>query len=567
MATKVYASLIDNILDEPDISPNFGEEGMGDEKNRGDSFLDLTHSDVDDSFLDDIAGESQHTNMPGGSSMTASRADWNSRAERAVQGGLLAEAAASVQRNTPASFRFSSVKQAAAIGDILGTKIKSASVDKVRANVVAATQRLKRILAKTQEQMAIDGAKTANDYANPSMVPGWAPQVRADIQTIRTGFASYLPHASAKAKKVFASYITPGVTETDTASDDQAISDRELSDSEARNYVHKLLNSGETPKAVAIKIEKMAELQLMNRSIATEYLQSHQGTLGYAYIEPDAYMKSCGETHSRMSSKVGGIRAQSVHRIAACTGCSHFQKAATGGRCNIYKLPIVANSSELLPIINNLTPGAKTAAQKRATLVALANGDNQRASLTPKKADIQRNVRTDHALASTVARTASAKKVATFTQADALAMHKQGSKLDQVYRLALAKVGSARASQVIREFVGSLKKNATSVDLVQIDCSLLKRKLATGNGILGAAKCASCTYRTGMHCGFTGGTLTTFPGMDKVGSNHKIAANAPKDGTKMVREMGLMEKTASPDIDISGPNFDSVDLYGSGINL
>jgi hypothetical protein len=51
-----------------------------------------------------------------------------------------------------------------------------------------------------------------------------------------------------------------------------------------------------------------------------------------------------------------------------------------------------------------------------------------------------------------------------------------------------------------------------------------------------------------MHCGLTGGTLVSFPGMDKQASQHKIADGAPKDGMKMLAEFDM--KTAADPLDI-----------------
>jgi hypothetical protein len=54
-----------------------------------------------------------------------------------------------------------------------------------------------------------------------------------------------------------------------------------------------------------------------------------------------------------------------------------------------------------------------------------------------------------------------------------------------------------------------------------------------------------------MHCGLTGGTLVSFPGMDKQSSNHKIAAGAPKDGRAMLQEFDLTAAAKPVDIEIN----------------
>ena len=558
---KVYANIIDNILDEPDLT---GGGNLGEERSRGDQFLDLSHDEADTAFLNGIAGESDHTSIPGGSAVTASHSNWQQRATHAMETGILAEAAAVLAAKTPTPVRFASLKQASQAGTIVLAKSKTGSGNKSREALKQATDLLQRVLAKTREQMEADGAKTANDYANAEIVPGWAKHVRAAVRTIEAAFGAYLPHANAKVRARFAAGMSAQATPVDTTTDDRAIPDRALSDAEARNHLERLLNSGESPKSILHKIEKMAELQLVNQSMATEFLRNNAGLLGYAYIKPDQFMQSCEATKGRMAS----VKAHSVMRIKACTGCAHHKQAGQGSRCNLYKLPVVASKKDLFPIINNLTPGVPEKG-KRAALIAQANKDNSRVDLAPKQANVRRTVRNDYALGSKQAKTAMRKSASatTFTVADAATMFRNQASVTDIYKFALQRVGTVKANEVIKKLVKGLKAAKASVNLVQIDCKPLRGKLATANAIVGAKKCGSCTYRQGMHCGLTGGTLVTFPGMEKAASNHKIASGAPKDGIKMVESWGLTKTAAADDIDISGPKYDDVDFSGGGINL
>ena len=124
--------------------------------------------------------------------------------------------------------------------------------------------------------------------------------------------------------------------------------------------------------------------------------------------------------------------------------------------------------------------------------------------------------------------------------------HKKGHSLAKIYKSAASKFGTAQASKAVKDFIATLKRKPIKVALSQIDCTLLKNKLADHNPIIGAPKCSSCSYRKGMHCGLTGGTLLSFPGMDRVSSNHKIGTGAPEDGRSILAEYDLMAATARP---------------------
>jgi hypothetical protein len=127
-------------------------------------------------------------------------------------------------------------------------------------------------------------------------------------------------------------------------------------------------------------------------------------------------------------------------------------------------------------------------------------------------------------------------------------LHNAGHSLEKIYKAASTKVGTLVASKAVKEFVAGLKNTNTKIALSQIDCTFLKNKLGTQNVIIGANKCGSCTYRNGMHCGLTGGTLLTFPNMDKQATNIKIASDAPKDGYAMLSEYDLMGAADQQDI-------------------
>jgi hypothetical protein len=107
------------------------------------------------------------------------------------------------------------------------------------------------------------------------------------------------------------------------------------------------------------------------------------------------------------------------------------------------------------------------------------------------------------------------------------------------------------------------------VDISKLDCKFLKGKLAGGNPIVGSERCAGCTKRCGMHCGLTGGTLLSFPGMDKVPTG-KRASSLAKDGAQVLGEYQMESSShqleVHGDVDTSGFSFDEVEA-GGGMTL
>jgi hypothetical protein len=137
-----------------------------------------------------------------------------------------------------------------------------------------------------------------------------------------------------------------------------------------------------------------------------------------------------------------------------------------------------------------------------------------------------------------------------------------GIPIDQVYKNASAQYGKVSASSAIKKFINTLKQSKTKIVLAAIDCTLLKGKLATGNAIVGEKKCASCTYRNGMHCGLTGGTLLSFPGMNTVASN-KISHEGVKDGREVLFEFDLLDTPENSIEYIEAPDVLDVELTQS----
>ena len=251
--------------------------------------------------------------------------------------------------------------------------------------------------------------------------------------------------------------------------------------------------------------------------------------------------------------KAAGVvpRAASVKRVAACAGCAFLK----GKSCALYHLPVVGSAEELRAVVNRLTPGVP-AGSKRAALVALANRYPQRAE--PAQAG-GRPAQREARVGATALRGELAPKVAAGEAFDARAveaMHRGGRALEEIYREGSRKVGSVRAGEAVKRFVASLRASGAKVSLSQIDCRFLKRKLGVGNAITGAAKCASCAYRQDMHCGLTGGTLLSFPGMGQTGK--RAGGAAPTDPAAVSREYGLTGTPVAGDIELNQDREDGV---------
>jgi len=512
---KEYDSIIDAFLD--DREPRWEDSGLADAKKSGEALMDRTHDHVDEKFMDEIAeGASHHTPIPPNSK---------------------------------------------------GATLRNRMLEKesAAARLGAARQGQTRVAYRTEDYKSEHG----------------------DDQSLFNEVTMSLEKAEAGAPEG----RKPGAEE------------RNKSDEELKAYVKKLLNQGTAPKKVAELLEKVAEIQLLDKkdNMGANYLNQNQGTLGMAYLEPNTYMDEVSPTYERTASessemrcakcnkevkpekrhgkeycpeclgilsikpkqgsaddcvrqakawKAAGItpRAWSVKKVTACDGCALMKNKT----CTLYGLPVVANAQELAAIINKHTAGVP-AQSKRAALVQIANREPQQVKRVEPA--MKREASVTH-------------KLGTVKQAVAVegmtveGMHKEGMALDAIYRKRSMKVGSVEAGREVKRFVASLQRTGAKVALSQIDCKFLKNKLGMKNAIVGASKCADCCYRTDMHCGLTGGTLLTFPGMEKTG---KVASAAkPTDAVALLKDYDLTRRPASGDIDISGPDRLELDIDKGG---
>jgi len=321
------------------------------------------------------------------------------------------------------------------------------------------------------------------------------------------------------------------VTQTFNKAENTDYEKKGLSDNEIESRLKLLLNLGWTPAKIAgFMGDRVAELKVFdNTQSSASFIEAYAPGLGIAYIEPNFYMQACGNSLDKIQ-KEGKLRALSVKKIAACNGCS----SNNCGNCSLYKRPIVASSQELTSLIKDAlkSKNIKSASLKEG-LAKLHNGIGQK----DNRPAITSSANTGQIRTAGDKRSGRRKEASVEEIGSALA---SGIPLNKVFKTASAQYGQVSATSAIKRFIAGLKQAKSKVSIASLDCSFLKGKLASSNAIVGAKKCASCAYRGGMHCGLTGGTLLSFPGMDKVASN-KISHDNPTDGRAMLFEYDILD--------------------------
>lgn len=297
---------------------------------------------------------------------------------------------------------------------------------------------------------------------------------------------------------------------------------------EAENRINYLLSLGHKPSRVAGYMEKLAELKLFDKKTTAEFLESQAGQNGMAYIEPNFYMNSCDASFNEIQ-KNGKLNALSVKKVAACTGCQFYKS----GNCGLYCRPIVASSAELKKVAEDAVraKGIKTASLKSALKMMHEGTDNHVAKL-PARTNIQVSVRSAGDKKAMVHKEASVAEIGK--------MLSSGIPVKDVYKTASAQYGKVSAASALKGYIAGLRQEKAKIVLAALDCAYLKGKLAASNAIVGEKKCASCSFRSNMSCGLTGGTLLSFPGMDKA-SSKKISHEGVKDGKQVLFEWELLD--------------------------
>lgn len=289
---------------------------------------------------------------------------------------------------------------------------------------------------------------------------------------------------------------------------------KELSDADVKSKIDGWFKEAKTPRQIIARLQRLAEQELYNKSFATNYLKTEAGKMGYSFMEPNAFMDKAPQSTMNTFETV---------KIKGSLETIRPSKSAT-------KIPLKQAAADNLLESTSLHRTQATESQVGGLPIV-------------------------H------------EKAAQFSSKIVEKMFAQGANLETIFHTGRAKVGSKIAADAVKGYLASLRKSKTAkVALSQLDCTFLKGKLAAHNAIIGASKCASCSFRQGMACGLTGGTLISFPGMQAgVNPNQKTASGAPKDGRAMINEFDLHEATPAADIDISEPN--RMDVDGSAAKL
>jgi hypothetical protein len=311
---------------------------------------------------------------------------------------------------------------------------------------------------------------------------------------------------------------------------------KSISDASVARYVTTLLEQGHAPSKIAAVLFKLAEgAPFFNRQMSQEYLNQMSGLLGFKNLEPNHFMPKQPESYERVKTKVGewGGELRSVlNRMTAGVPKGHKQAAFTRKVQRLVEAKIASDqrkksaAEQTQGAIVRLEQIQNANTFRQSSIAAVQDKHNRKVAAKEKKIEV--------------------------TAATIEALHKKGHPIEKIYNAAARKVGSVQAGNAVKMFIAGLKRSGAKVALSQIDCTFLKQKLGVQNAIVGAPKCASCVYRQGMHCGLTGGTLLSFPGMERTSSNHKIADGAPKDGHAMLAEyeMNTGFPLSAGDIDI-----------------
>ena len=317
-----------------------------------------------------------------------------------------------------------------------------------------------------------------------------------------------------------------------------------------------MLHLGMTPAAITARLDKMAEMEVFDRNSSDEFLKGQSGLMGLTYLEPNHFNQtSCVASLRHIHNHGGQVNAASVRRIAACPGCSECKKNPDGTcKCGTYKLPIVSNVREAQQIVASLTHGTG----KRAALVARHNKEFNTLQASQVNRSEERPTTPVIAGSGCMSKfniETTKEAASAFTPKMVQASLNEGKTLQEVYVAGKTAHGSAVAERTVRTYLDTLKKTGARINLASVDCKLLKNRLTASETILGKAACKTCGLRNEMHCGFTGGTVLSYPGMES--PSPKTAS--VKDGVQIMEDLGLQAPTL--DIQIaSDPDYLQVDI-------
>ena len=500
---RQYDNIIDEILDQRE--PDWKGLDMEAEKDSGEEQQDRTHQYVDKDFMDEIAeSASRHTPVWGPKSATPLEQRLEEKEAAAPRINAVA-ADRKVGNRWMEDFKSKDGDDASLFNEV------TESIDKAYgANNLAENSAEKKAISDAQVQkyvrdllnQGVSPAKVAKQLEKLAEIELFNHQSATDYLQRNAGLLglAYLepntfmdknsPKYERKASKTALHRNDEPPMETPqfcpicgTAwEDDQVHFDEE------GNVRHEFAQEMEQAFQAQREAD-MAEAQGYAQSLEEDAAlaeQMHQGS------------NDCVNQKKAWDSQGIKPQAKSVKQVKACEDCTYFKKDASGKACNLYHLPVVANTTELTQIVNNLTPGVPSK-QKHAALVQIANGEGKRAAMATEILSQTNLIKTADAKVKNQAKRASnefgdyRESTAGFTSDHVAKMHTKGASLQQIYKWATEKFGDFETSYAFRGFSQTLKKNASGkIVLADNDAKFLRSIGIRNEAYVGAAKCASC---------------------------------------------------------------------------
>jgi len=513
---REYDSIIDNILDERE--PDYKDLDMKDAKVSGDDLMNRTHQYVDSDWLSDIAESASH-HTP----ISHPKSGSKEYTERIAEKEALIPRIGAVQDNWHKDARRDAEDYRSSYGDndsllneLTMTLDKAESENRFGENSVE-----KKSWTDGQIQNYVRGL--LNQGMSPSKVAAKLEKI-AEIELFNHQSAT--DYLQRNAGLMGLAYMEPNTymdksspTYEHTASKKQAA---ELPQQNQDQGNETKAHSG-LPYDTNGPIDYDPTIQPDNTNKMYKRTQDPSGKTTDEFVRrPPSFERTLDQhdpfakenpswKHSAESSndcvrqhdtyKQAGIKiqARSVKQIKACTDCSYFKKNGSSKTCNLYHLPLIANTEELTQIVNHLTPGVP-AKRKHAALVAIANREDQHTQSFNASTTMKTNmVKTADARVKNQQKRASSlfsddrENQVKFSSEHVGKMHDKGASLDQIYKWASGKFGDVDTSLAFRGFVQNFKKDAKGKIIVATnDLKFLQSIGIRNEAYQGAAKCASC---------------------------------------------------------------------------
>ena len=134
-------------------------------------------------------------------------------------------------------------------------------------------------------------------------------------------------------------------------------------------------------------------------------------------------------------------------------------------------------------------------------------------------------------------------------------LHCAGHSLEKIFKGASVKVGSVQAKRAMTDFVAAMKKTPTKAGISESDRSFLVGKLGMKPESVRLLDPLRRPVNKVVASVPTDAHVMSYPGMGK-----QAGETVAKDGHSILAEYDLTNAKESPDIDISGPNFEDVQI-------